>query len=181
MNPKLIKDAFENLIQMYPDSQLIFTDGSKSDTATAAAAVPANKNITPQMKRINSYASVYTAEACALDMALEIVENSSQSSFLILSDSLSCLTSLNQTNTLDPIILKLKLKIHFLNQKGKNVQFAWIPSHSGIGGNEEADSLAKETLKSKTDNSQKISCSDYKQYINKLIHSLWEKTWKEEY
>ena len=38
-----MKEAFENIIQMYPDSELIFTDGSKSDFATAAAAVPSNK------------------------------------------------------------------------------------------------------------------------------------------
>ena len=113
---------------MHPNSELIFTDGSKSNFATAAAAVPTNKNIKPQTERINPYASIYTAEAHALDMALEIIDNSSQSSFLVISDSLSCLISLNQINTLDPIILKLKLKFHILNQKGKNIKFVLIPS-----------------------------------------------------
>ena len=113
-------------------------------------------------------------------MALEIANNSPQSSFLILSDSLSCLMSLSQIDILNPIILKLRLKVHALNQLKKNIQFAWIPSHIGIKGNDEADSLAKKTLNSEIDNKQKISHSDYKQYINNITHSQWEKTWEKE-
>ena len=142
--------------------------------------MPTNKNTEPQTEIKNQHASIYAAEAHAIDMALEIIDSSSQSSFLVISDSLSCLTSLGQVNTLDPIILKLKLKFHNLSQKGKNINFVWIPSHMGIKGNEEADSLAKKALKSEINNDVKIPSSDYKQYINELIRSIWEKRWREE-
>lgn len=165
---------------MYPDSELIFTAGSKSDFATATAAVPSNKNIEPQTDRINSRASIYTAEAYAIDITLKIIDSSSQLLFLVISDSLSCLISLNQVNILDHIILKLKLKFHYLSQKGKNITMIWIPSHIGLKGNEEADSLAKEALKSEINNEVKIPSSDYKQYINELTCSIWEQRWKEE-
>ena len=86
------------------------------------------KNIEPQTDRINPHASIYTAEAYAIDMALDIINRSSQLSFLVISDSLSCLLFLNQVNIVDPIILKLKLKFHYLSQKGKNIKLIWIPT-----------------------------------------------------
>ena len=124
----------------------IFTDGSKSESAVGSAAVPMEHNIDEVLKRIPSNASVYTAEATALDMALNTIKQSRKSSFLIPSDSLSCLTALKAYKTLDPKILKLKIKINALTKNGKTIVFLWIPGHAGITGNELADELAKHAL-----------------------------------
>ena len=89
---------------------------------------------------------MYTAEATAIDMALNLIGQSNQSSFVIASDSLSCLCALKAYGTLDPKILKLKLKINALAKKDKNIVFLWSPGHVGIQGNELADEVAKQAL-----------------------------------
>ena len=61
-------------------------------------------------------------------------------------DSLSCLLPLRAHETLDPRILKLKLKYYSLSLRSKSISFACIPSHVGIDGNDMIDELAKEAL-----------------------------------
>ena len=60
-------------------------------------------------------------------------------------DSLSVLQSLNNWNCRNraDLIFDILFKIHILRSKGLIVDFIWIPSHSGIYGNEIADNLAK--------------------------------------
>ena len=131
-------------IQNYPTSKHIFTDGSKTDSAVGAAATSTTHTLT---KKLCPDFSIFSAEATALDLSLEIVEKSNQSHFLILYDSLSCLKALQRsTDTLDPLILKILLKTHALAEKGKILVFAWLPSHVGIEGNEQADAHAKKAL-----------------------------------
>ena len=99
--------------------------------------------------------------------------------FLIITDSLSCLMALKSPNEKNPIILKLKQKIHIALSKNINISLLWIPSHVGIEGNEMADELAKEAL-SNNINKIKIPYTDFKHNITKIIQSKWQKNWNKE-
>lgn len=44
---------------------------------------------------------------------------------------------------LDPIIHEIAKLMFSLTQKGKRIKFLWIPAHSGIVGNSQADKLAR--------------------------------------
>lgn len=176
--PKLFGEAFNNLIySKYQGFEKIFTDGSKSETAVGSAAVPMEHNIDEVFKRIPSNASVYTAEATALDMALNTIKQSRKSSFLIPSDSLSCLTALKAYKTLDPKILKLKIKINALTKNGKTIVFLWIPGHAGITGNELADELAKHALSAEEISNIKLPHTDYKHAVKQYVQSIWHENW----
>ena len=168
------------MLTKYKEFERIFTDGSKSETAVGSAAVPMEYEIDEVFKRIPSNASIYTAEATALDMALDTIKKSNKSSFVILSDSLSCLVALKAYETLDPKILKLKIKIHSLIQKGKTIVFTWIPSHVGIEGNDMADELAKQTLSAQKISKIKLSHSDFRHTMRKYVLSIWEEDWKQQ-
>ena len=57
--------------------------------------------------------------------------------------------ALKSSKEKNPIILKLKQKIHTKLTKSIAISFLWVPSHVGIAGNELADELAKASLSDK--------------------------------
>ena len=70
--------------------KLQYTDGSKLDTGQTAYAIVDDLGNTLQFKSLPDYASVFTAEACAILSALR----SAPSKTLICSDSLSVLKAI---------------------------------------------------------------------------------------
>ena len=67
--------------------------------------------------------------------------------FLILSDSLSCLTALRSLTCDHPLVCDIYQRLSNLDRAGKRVTLCWIPSHVGISGNEAADAAAKRAAK----------------------------------
>jgi len=70
----------------------IYTDGSKMNNGTAAAAV--NGDVVKSL-RITSHFSIFTAELVALNLALDIIRRSRHKKFVIFSDSLSGLVAIH--------------------------------------------------------------------------------------
>ena len=79
---------FYEIKSNYPGYLCIYTDGSKINKNIAAAAVSKDQSLSC---RLPENSSIFTAELIALKLALEIIENSLQNKFLIVSDSLSVL------------------------------------------------------------------------------------------
>ena len=165
--------AFNELNKKYPQHFQIFTDGSKDETAVGAAAYSDSSS---SQERLGPCASIFTAEATALKMALDLIEKSPQKSFIVFSDSLSCLQSLQMSNISDMRILVLAERIHSLAQH-KDIVFAWVPSHVGIHGNECADRLAKEASASDTPNYGPIPHTDLRVAVRKGTRNIWNNYW----
>ena len=98
------------------------------------------------LTRIPDGASIFSAEAVALIDALKLVRSSTLKKFIIFTDSLSCLQSIENEDLSNPLIMKFLLKYKNILLQGKTLVLCWIPSHVGIPGNEKADRLAKESL-----------------------------------
>ena len=64
-----------------------------------------------------------------------------------------------------PKILQLLQKLHHLSCANKTIHLCWIPSHTGILGNEAADMAAKESLDQSITVSQ-VPYTDLKSHIN---------------
>ena len=167
------KDAFRDLLLAYPGHQEIYTDGSKDKTLVGCAAFSDKSTIT---KRLNECSSIFSAEAEALMMALEIADTSAENKFIILTDSLSCLEAIKNFKTGDIRILNLIEKIDSLSQR-KTVVFAWVPGHVGVPGNERADALAKESLHLAYPEHTKALYMDHKFYIRKAINNIFNNQW----
>ena len=69
----------------------IYTDGSKDNDRVGCAAIINNISI---KQRLPSNASIFTAEIKAIDLALDAIGESEDDHFIIFSDSLSVLLSL---------------------------------------------------------------------------------------
>ena len=82
-----------------------------------------------QSQRISSKATIFTAEANAINMAINNIEKS-DNCFVT---RLSILPNGSQIfKGKNPIILKLKQKIHTILAKGIAISFLWVPSKETI-------------------------------------------------
>ena len=96
------------------DYKRIYTDGSKNDMKVGCAVVSDDFSVT---MRIPDGSSIFIAEAKAIDLALDLIANFETSNkFIIFSDSLSVLKSLDHTSSKNPKIQKLLEKHHDLSE-----------------------------------------------------------------
>ena len=171
--PDLYLSSYNELLASYPGYEKIFTDGSKQGKTVAAAAVTREKAL---VKRLPDHASIFSAESQAILLALDIVSQSANLQFLILSDSLSCIQAIENRNLHNPLVLEIIERTHYLISTGHNISFVWIPSHIGIAGNTAADATAKAALCLQISNIL-IPYSDLKPQITAYINKLWQDSW----
>ena len=156
----------------FPSYETIFTNGSKDgDTAGSACVTPSDT----YKCRLPDNASIFSAEIKAIDLALDHIEQSRSSDFIIFSDSLSVLQSLHNRHIENPLLLDVLLKHNELTELNRIV-FCWLPSHVGIKGNEKADIAAKSALTLNISD-LKIPFTDFKPSINTFVHSKWQMSW----
>ena len=151
----------------------IYTDGSKDNDRVGCAAIINNISI---KQRLPSNASIFTAEIKAIDLALDAITESEDDHFIIFSDSLSVLLSLENKKLDNPLVVNLSHKLHLLSIAHRTIFFCWIPSHIGIRGNEAADVAAKESLDFDITASQ-VPYTDLKPHINSFIANKWQERW----
>ena len=72
-----------------------------------------------------------------------------------------------------PLIGMTIRKYVFLSIAKKDIVFCWVPSHTGIKGNEKADSAAKDLPRAKV----AVPYTDFKHYISQYIFSTWQDHW----
>ena len=170
-NPHILKDDFRKMQSRYKNYQQIYTDGSKEDSKVGCAVISDNHS---NMQRIPDDSSIFTAEAKAVNLALDFISTcDANNKFIIFSDSLSVLKAMNHTSSKNPQIQKLLEKCHELLTY-KEIVLCWIPI--GIQGNEMVDKQAKTSL-SLEPTSFKIPFSNFKPSINKYILEEWQTSW----
>ena len=114
ISPIIMKSNFLELKSHYMDYKHIYTDGSKDDMKVGCAVISDDFSET---MRIPDGSSIFTAEAKAIDLALDLIADCETSNkFVILSDSLSVLKSLDHTSSKNPQIQKLLEKHHDLSE-----------------------------------------------------------------
>ena len=145
-NPNLIKVAALEKIYSHKSHLQIYTDGSKlSDSQIGCSFyIPGLK--VQKYFRLNSHISIFSAELWAILEALSYINNlpNPPISMVIYTDSLSSLMALqgNPSNRTE-LLLEIRFLLHQIIIKGTFIIFAWIPSHCGIPGNDQADRGAK--------------------------------------
>ncbi|GBM04150.1 hypothetical protein AVEN_115523-1 [Araneus ventricosus] len=123
----------------------IYTDGSKINDQVGAAIVVFynNEEIFNRTIRLPDFATVYQAEVTGIQMALEFISTIGPwNKINLYTDSLSVLEALNTFKRSKQEILAIKNDILEMS-KEKSITLHWIPVHTGIQGNETADSYAK--------------------------------------
>ena len=122
----------------------VYTDGSRDGNAEACATVFSSNTVISM--RLPDSASLFTVEVWAIIKALEQIKDSIASKYIVLTDSLACLQAFQHMKLEHPLIGMVIRKCVFLNISKKDIVCCWVPSHTGIKGNEKADSAAKSAL-----------------------------------
>ena len=162
----------EILSNYYAEYFHLYTDGSKTDEGVGAAAVGCG--VTRRVS-LPPEASIFTAELHAIHLAAQIIKDKHYDNFVIFSDSLSALQSLQDRSTKNPISRKLQHVLHDLSVS-KTIHMCWIPSHCGILGNERADKAAKSAI-TLTVQDVLINYKDMFPILNDRMYSLWGRQW----
>ena len=111
------------------DYKHIYTDGLKDDMKVGCAVVSDEFS---EIMRIPDWSSIFTAEANAIDLELDLIADCKTSNkFVIFSVSLSVLKSLDHMSSKNPQIQTLLERHHDLAECNEIV-YCRIPSHIGI-------------------------------------------------
>ena len=94
-----------------------------------------------------------------------------------MSDSCSVLKALSDIRNKHSVIKKLLYDIGTMNEKNKEIQMCWIPSHIGIRGNEEADQRAVAGAK-RPEQYIWVYYRDWFPEIDRVIIEDWNREWE---
>ncbi|KAL4103296.1 hypothetical protein QTP88_018673 [Uroleucon formosanum] len=182
--PRLSRTLVDSLFNEYisynfRSSVQIFTDGSVSPNSAGFSFFIPSLNFSFSDK-LHPLTSSFSAECYAIISALQFIFTLDFSSFLILSDSQSCLLAISSDSflsSLSPLVLIIKSLIYRISLADKTVKFFWIPSHVGIAGNERADYLAFSTKSLIYFSPYKTPASDLLPFHRKLLRNAWQTKW----
>lgn len=164
----------EILVREYHSPTCIFTDGAHPGGESVGASsfyIPVNN--TKQATKLYNCFSAVSAELHAISQALKYSLELNMDSVLICTDSQSALIKIRDRMrdfAQDPIIHEIARYITLIIKKNFKINFMWIPAHSGITGNEEADKLAKIGLTL----NMGIYILPLKEDLDKVIHKDFE-------
>ena len=117
-----------NSMSDFPKYDTIFTDGSKDDdTAGSACVTPSDT----YKCRLPNNASIFSAGIKAIDLALDHIEQSRNTDFIISSDFLSVFSSLHNRLTENSLLLDVLLKHNDLAELN-NIVFCWFRVMLGL-------------------------------------------------
>lgn len=160
--------AFGQLKEKYRDRKLLFTDGSVTDDYVGAGIFSIYRS---DSIRLPKQCSIFSAEAYAIKEALGF---DIEGPIVIFSDSASVLAAVEGGRSRHPWVQMIERLV-----VDKGAILCWVPGHTGIAGNEEADMLAGSAgvLPVST---VPIPAGDAKTWSKNQITIAWERKWLEE-
>jgi ribonuclease HI len=168
-SPDLYLSLYIKLVsENYEGCGRIFADGSKQGICVAAAAVSHDKVL---VKRLPNHASIFSTEALAILLALDVICQSNKQDFLIQSDSLSCFTAVEYRNLENPLVVEVLERVHQQLHVDRSITFVWVPSHIGIAGNTAVDAVAKAGVSFPISNAE-IPHTDFKPLISSHVKNV---------
>ena len=154
-----VLEAFQDFKCDHQGFHFIYTDGSKSARGVGCAFVHGEMSYQTKLKR--QYA-IFTAESIALLQAIHYVNLHCMPKSVICVDSLSVLLALQATESFHPLIVEARDELQRLKERHLQCIILWVPAHSGISGNEMADSQAKQAvLKTGCEEAYEVRVKDY--------------------
>ncbi|KAG0718384.1 hypothetical protein GWK47_052485 [Chionoecetes opilio] len=127
-------------------ADVYFTDGSV-DTTTGTAAAVVHHDEFAALYRLPDGSSTLQTELLAILRALQLAVPRN-TNVTIHTDSLGAIQALQTVSPIDNVnlITFVLATAKNINDSGRHVHLNWVPSHTGIPGNEAADLAAKEAL-----------------------------------
>jgi ribonuclease HI len=158
----------------YPDHTHIFTDGSVIQGSTGCSFVFDSRRF---IFHLHPLCSIYTAEIYALNRALLHLRHLSPGRLLLCTDSLSSLHALSSRVSDNSLVVQSLCIASELLQHGHTIVFCWIPGHTGIDGNEAADTAARIGALNMTAICGRTLASDTRAILLRNVYCSWQGKW----
>ena len=176
-----IQQHFIQFTQEHNHDNIIFTDGSKHEYTTAAAAVLYKGQQQPQTTlkaRLPDHTTIYTAELFAIYTAYMTIHEHELTNTIIATDSKAAITAIENIDTTPthPII-HLILRSHSELQPVQQPILLWLPGHCGIPGNTLVDAEAKLALSHRRSIKIPLAKPDFFPTIQRQLHKHWQTQW----
>jgi hypothetical protein len=136
----MFRRHFAEVTSKYPDHTHSFTDGSVIQDSTCCSFFFDSRSF---IFHLHPFCTIFTDELYVLYRALLHLRLLSPGRFLLCTDSLSFQHALTFSVSDTPLVVQILCITSELLQHGHTIVFCWIPAHSGIPGNEAADSAAR--------------------------------------
>ena len=174
------EEIVELIDNFHPEKITTYTDGSKNDDGVGFGyIITTNKNkstIKTESGKLPSYCDVYQSELTAITTASNYLHNTRNKNIILLTDSSSSIKALQKTFTTSKTVMKCHRSLNIL-AKYNNVETTWVPGHTGIWGNEQADALAKAGTQCNNQTPGLIPYTAIKRAIDKHVKEIDEEKW----
>jgi hypothetical protein len=109
-----------------------------------------------------------------------MITESEKSEFVVCTDSCSALQALQHLYSDNPLVREISEIRQRIHLQGKELRFIYSPSHIGIRGNDEADTLAKMAA-ADVDSPLAVYnlMADFTGYIKSKIWEKWQTAWNQ--
>ncbi|KAL8574697.1 hypothetical protein ACOMHN_055762 [Nucella lapillus] len=160
----------------------IYTDGSVKDNGEVGCALVIPDLGITKKYHLNNGIGIYTAELYAILKACETINDMPQPprAAIILTDSKSSLQGLisGRTKNRQDFQVEISFLTHQILYKGTYLTLMWLPSHTGIKGNELADKAAKRATEDGTHVTLQLSTLEMKNKIRQTANNIRNDTLK---
>ena len=152
-----------------------FTDGSVADGKTGAGVFSQTYQ---NASRLHDIYSIYSAELSAILHAINYIRKKNIIHAIICTDSLSSLMAISNRKQVDHhIVYLIKKNLIKLHRRGFHIRILWVPGHSGIKGNDQADQLAKDSLALPARNHIRCTHQDVASLVQSALTKLRQFDW----
>lgn len=127
-----------------------------------------------ESRSLASQCSVFSAEAAAIFQAI-LQPSGLIGSVLIATDSASTIAAILSDTNKHPWIQEIQKVL----DDNENITLMWVPGHSGIAGNEEADRCAN-TGRDSARLTDTVPSDDLKSWLREKINNAWRRKWYSE-
>ena len=115
----------------------MFTGGSETNAGTAFAY----HYLQSTAQKIQPHTSIFTAELYAIYNCLNKAQNMRRAPIATHTDSRSAMQSIVSLTPSNPLVQLIRNRVAV---SGRSANFCWVPSHTGVPGNERADATTKD-------------------------------------
>ena len=163
---------FRALVAGLPPSLHLYTDGSKTGECVGASVWSSECAL---RFRLPSHTSVFSSELFAIDQAIDFALTSNHNYIVIFSDSMSALQAIESGHT-DTNEIQGNI-INKLNSSRKSFFLIWVPGHSRIHGNEQADMLARSAVELEGAWNLRRDLQSCLSAVKSSVRLLWQSHW----
>ena len=170
-----IISSFREYKHDYATYSFFYTDGSAHGLKTGAAVY--NDNYMLKV-RLPDYSTVFSAEIYAIKAALSIIKRKHISKAVICSDSRAALQAIMRFEEIKhPDVYEIIKEMTTL-PPSQHVILLWIPGHSAIPGNVQADKMANEAIELPTGTPKPIALCDTLHHLKECFKEYLQTKWE---